>query len=161
VFDISLNAFTGTYPVFVFKYLSDVQKSCGCRISANVSGPDMRLDCPADQTSLIRAAALTDSKLECFGTDGSIKDLANYLVTGQLKSIPGSVPSSSASGPNPGIIAGAVIGALLGLALLVGGGYLGYKRYSAHAKATGFVTMKDEIAEAPVENPLEEQGPQV
>lgn len=156
VFDISFNAFSGKFPVYVFKYLPDVTERCGCVVAVNISGPNMRLECPTDQNATYKASTLANSKLECVAADGQLKDFANYLVTGQLNAAGGS------RGPNAGVIAGAVIGALLGLALLATAGYFGYKRYAEHRKAQGFVSMKDEMAaEGVVENPLEQQTPQV
>jgi hypothetical protein len=160
VFDISYNSFSGKFPVYVIRYLPDVTDRCGCIVSVNISGPNMRLDCPTDQNATFKAATLASTKLECIGTDGYTKDFANYLITGQLVAPAG----SGKRGLSAGIIAGAVISALLGLALLVGGSVLAYKRYSEHKRAQGFVTMKDEMAEAAAEsksNPLEEQAPQV
>ncbi len=150
VFDVSFNALSGPFPAFIYKYLPQVNERCGCQVTVNTSGPDMKLLCPTsfnvtDKASL--GKALATSKLECVGTDGNTYDLNALLLTGELRA-PGSAGSS---GANRNVII-AVVVSLLAAAVLGVAGFFALRKVREERRARSFQSMKD-TAE-PV-NPLE------
>jgi hypothetical protein len=135
-----------------------VSQRCGCLLTVNTTGPDMRLQCPTAVNITDKAAlakSMAGSKLECVGSDGKTYDLTALLTTGELRAPAG---SASASGPNRVAIIAAVISVVVAL-VLAGVAFVALKRYQQERRSRSFQSLKD--AAEPAANPLEVTSQQV
>jgi hypothetical protein len=156
LFNLSGNAFSGDFPVYVLTKLPPVVRYCrrsDCAAAAAVAGPDMQLACPA--TEEVRGQSdlslLAGMRLECIESKGERVLAAEYLG-GQLgDGGSGGGYYASRSGGGAGLAGGAVAGLVLGLLVLLAAlaalaYFVGYKRYYKEQRARGF--QKFEAAEA-------------
>jgi hypothetical protein len=125
LFNISNNAFSGTFPAWVVAGLPMVLGFCqaaGCAAAVGVAGPDMQLACPAPGSASVRdVAALlgaNGSVLECRAAGGGQVQLGPYLRNGSEVVAAPPAAGGRGGGLSAGVVAGAVVGAVACVGLL-------------------------------------------